>query len=246
MKTKLITIFFILFTGLLLGQDSVEIVRLQKEIVVKDSTINSMKNQIDSIFKKTNLNHSGKITISSDSEKSIWEFFFPSLIILIVALIALGGTIYAGKKQRILSEKQLKEQLNQSQSTLKEQIKTARDTAELTFRQNVLSGNRQNWINKLRDIISEVISLVGITALKKRMSDDDFRQLNILLIKAELMVNPDKDKEFIKALKALNLACLQVITGDKNYSDLTDYRTDVLNYTKTTLKTEWERVKKGE
>ncbi len=215
------------------------------------------------------LHHSERLEILNEKRKSgNLEFFFPSIIALIVGGMALFGTLWAGKRQRESSERQLKEQLEQSQKTVDAQIKSSQltlekqinsakqiadkqidssdATAELNFRQNVLSVNRQNWINTLRDIMSEAISLFDYCALTKSVSIDDYKKINSYLMKAELMVNPEKDKNFIESLQKLSSGLLLVTIKKKEYKELTPDKEEVIKLTKQTLKTEWERVKKGE
>ncbi|TXE12408.1 hypothetical protein FUA26_05400 [Seonamhaeicola algicola] len=250
-KRYLYLIIILLFNGLTFAQDSLEVKKLYNKI-------ESLEYKIDSISNNTNyLKHSGEISIKSGNEQKLWEFLFPSIIALTVGLFALFGTIYTGKKQRKLSENQLSEQLKQAKNTVEEQIKSSKEilelqiksadkNAELEFRQNVLSNNRQNWINELRALICDITALINVSALKKTLSYEELRNLKSLITKVELMLNPKKDSEFIKALNKLNNALLKVVTEEIEYSEIGTYETKVLDFTKKTLKTEWERVKKGE
>ncbi|MEW7291051.1 hypothetical protein [Aquimarina sp. 2304DJ70-9] len=247
------------------------IIRGQEGNKILDSLILETKRQ-DSIIKKyadeselskqepKPLRHSGSIKLESNKSDSIFQFIFPSLIAIFVGLIALYGTIHTGKKQRKLSERQLNNQLSESKKTVDAQIKSSKEilekqinsadkNAELIFRQNVLSNNRQNWINKLRDVISEMMPLVSHMGLTKVVPHEEYKKFQQLIFTAELMVNPEKDKNFIDALKKLRITMLKATKKDAVESDLQELwkcQIDVLELTKKTLKTEWERVKKGE
>lgn len=243
---------------IVMANDSLSVIKLQESNEKQKIQISLLEGKIDSILQAPKrINHSGQIEIKNSDTKKWVEYLYPSLIALSVGLIALFGTIYTGKKQRQSSENQLEIQLNQAQKTLATQIQSSiatiqlqitseKQVAELNFRQNVLSVNRQNWINELRNIVSEIISSAELAAIKKGQKNEDFRRLNGLILKAELMVNPEKDKEFILSLKELNKSLLDIILERSEITSLSEPKTQIIALTKQTLKTEWERVKKGE
>ena len=245
------------------ASDSIEIEKLKVEIVTLNNQLDSIKNH------QIGLDVSRFYSNSEEKNKfQVFEFFLPSIIALIVGVMALIGTMRAGKLQRKSSEKQLKEQLEQSQKTVEAQINSAKvtlemqitsakeiadkqidstaATAELNFRQNVLSINRQNWINTLRDIVSEILASVSYLKSTKKLTHEEMRNLEQMIQKAELMVNPEKDEEFITALIQLQLSLLESI--DKEIEEYYFYdKMEILkDKTKIILKTEWERVKRGE
>jgi len=256
---RYITFFLIiLFCKFGISQERPQIDSLIKRIHIQDSIIQSNKVKLfEAKQESKSLKHSGSIKINNDKSTSLFEFLFPSIIALLLGLLALFGTLFSGNKQRKSSEKQLNNQLNQARITVDAQIKSSKEilekqiasadkNAELIFRQNVLSSNRQDWINTLRDIVSEIIAIVGILGIKKTIPYDVFKDLDQLITKAELMVNPEKDKDFVKALTQMKLALFESVDADADLNKLWDSKEVVLDYAKKTLKTEWERVKKGE
>lgn len=258
MRHIIFLIFSLLLSNLLNAQNNLETIQLKEQNMRLEVRVSLLEKHIDSLaLLPDKIQHSGQIEIQNGDNKSWIEFLFPSLIALIVALFALFGTIYSGKKQRQSSENQLKIQLKEGQATLASQIKSSnkiiqkqidseKQVAELNFRQNVLSTNRQNWINDLRNIMSEVIPLTEFVGKRNSMSDEDSRKLSEFVLKAELMVNPQKDKDFISAVKKMDETVRNILLGEAEFSDLSDPKLEVLNLTKKTLKVEWERVKKGE
>lgn len=255
----------------------------QNEIYKKDSIIdiqnkalNEKKLEIEVLKKElgqkvntNNLNHSGTITIDSNDSKTFFEYLFPSLIALIVGLFALFGTIYTGRRQRLSSEIQLKNQLTHSQELVEKQIKSAKETleaqvesakkisdsqiltasktAELNFRQNVLSSNRRDWIEKLRLIISELSAKIIICSIKEEKDVVEISGIFQLIITIELMLNPNdpRDNELVNKLKEIQTEILKK-KADIKFGELGGMNKEAINITKKILKDEWERVKKGE
>jgi hypothetical protein len=189
-----------------------------------------------------NLNHSGEIRIQSSS-KSILEFIFPSLIALIVGMMAYWATIRTSKHQRNI----IKKQMEANKLAVAEQIESSLKIAELDFRKTVLSTNRQVWINDLRVVISELVSLVNACSVSSDdIRNDDYRKISFLITKAEFMLNPTKDKDYIESIVKLQDSLFQLSVRKKKYSDVMKDIESVKQHTKSTLKNEWERVKRGE
>lgn len=130
--------------------------------------------------------------------------------------------------------------------SLDKQLENARFINKIDFNKTVLSGNRQVWINDLRNIISELLSKILGLLLKKEVTYEEFQELTYLITKTELMLNPEKDKDFIEALEELQVCFIEIQSDNIMLSDIKKHINIVKNFTKKTLKTEWERVKKGE
>jgi len=215
-------------------QDSSNVAILKLEVIKQENVIDSLADLTE--IKSAKIKKlEAAVLKTEESDKSTFEFLFPSIIALIVALVAYLATVSTGKKQRESSER-----------ILIKQIDSGKSNAELTFRQNVLSTNRQVWINNLRSIISKSISSIEFIAVNDNITPEDYRNISELLLEAELMVNPDKDKDFIDALNNLKKMLMHVLSKEKVMDDLVNCKKEVLLITKRTLKTEWERVKKGE
>jgi len=232
MKVKLLLLFlFVAFNAK--AQDSIDSNIIQSSNQIHDS----IKYHQDNLFK-----HAGEITIKSNNE-SIFEFLFPSIIALIVGLMAYTATILSAKKQRTIIEKQIES----NRETIKDQISTSLRIAELDFRKTVLSSNRQAWINELRDLVSDLISLFDSISLRvNSVQHSDYQKILFLITKIELMLNPEKDSEFIKSVLNLQKALIDLKLEKITYKEALEELRTVKEMTKVTLKTEWERVKKGE
>jgi hypothetical protein len=119
------------------------------------------------------------------------------------------------------------------------------------FKANVVSANRQEWINSLRDTVSEYQSSVnGMTiflSTKGEFGSNEFHErfgrLEFLRSKIRLLINPNevdhqKLVEIISRQKAGQLT-------DEEFSRILASQGELTAITQKILKSEWERVKKG-
>lgn len=124
--------------------------------------------------------------------------------------------------------------------------------ARRQIRANTISTNRQNWINPLRELVSNLISEIQIipVAISERISTqqvilEQFKKITQIEREIVLMLNPDEPahmqlEDHIRNI-VKNMECLR--NSEEFYNpNLAD---DILNATRPLLKKEWERVKKG-
>ena len=123
---------------------------------------------------------------------------------------------------------------------------TSKENNQIDFNKSVLSVNRQAWINDLRETVSKILSKSLTYGVTMEMDYFKIEELNFLINKVEFMLNPIKDQEFIRKLKELESGLYEVMNGDRELETLRSLFESVKEFTKITLKTEWERVKKGE
>lgn len=94
--------------------------------------------------------------------------------------------------------------------TVRMQIKTSKETAELNFKQNVLSNNRRDWIETFRQEVSQFLSMcvsISLNVGRSGYEVEDIKNLSknissLQLICYSLDSNSDKDS-FLKELKIL-------------------------------------------
>ena len=90
------------------------------------------------------LKHSGVLTLHSDENyQSIYRDIFTWITALLIGTLPL---IYTNKQIRL------------SKKTFDEQIKVSKEIALLDYNKSVKSTNRQEWINTLRDCVSEYLA----------------------------------------------------------------------------------------
>lgn len=169
-------------------------------------------------------------------DKSNWSDIMPWVVALFIGLL----TVITGRLQIISSEK-----------IIFKQIESAKEIAQQDFNKTVISGNRQEWINKLRDNLSEYLARVESYSIETKNTNIDTRLLSeelikilTLEIKIVLLLN-SKEENSQNLIKYLGLfsSCL---TGKSITETPEVLKTMITNVTKKILKTEWERVKKGE
>jgi len=132
--------------------------------------------------------------------------------------------------------------------------------AKQQFKATVISANRQQWINNLRDCIADFqtkakIALVETSlAMNKEAAvaanvmnhDEALKGMRFLINKVALLLNPNETdhSEFVLLIKQLEDHC---INGDPNNREVEEKLQDSITSTgQKILKREWERVKRGQ
>lgn len=122
------------------------------------------------------------------------------------------------------------------------------------FKATVLSKNRQEWINKLRDLLAEYEAILyNIHANFKldgalRKKDEglsDMMRANLIMSQVKLLINPKEDDhtELLDTMRKLdNSASHSDADHTKSFSVLDK---KYIALAQSILKREWERVKKG-
>jgi hypothetical protein len=226
----LLTIFYLF--NFSYAQDSLNI-KNQKKIEKKLPKENV--EILNNISSQKNINHSGEINLKSNNQ-SLFEFLFPSLIAIFIGGLAFSATLITSKRQ-----------LKSNKESLERQINSSLEIAKLDFRKNVLSDNRQSWINELRELISELISLINLHLIDpNNINSEDAKRINFLIVKSEFMLNPIKDLEYINSIRDLKNLIFDLSREKITYESSQEKIELLKENTKKTLKTEWERVKNGE
>lgn len=180
------------------------------------------------------INHKAEILIHEEL-KSVFDYLLPSIIAILVALIAFMASFLS-----------IKRQIQSSQYIIDQQIQSAKETADLNFRQNVLSSNRKEWIENLRVKISQLTTRMVFIDSEDEDVIKKFEVIVEIATYVELMLNAidPRDKLLIDLLRKV----LDIAPNDDKDSIaiLSDVRMEILDQTRLILKSEWERVKKGE
>lgn len=206
---------------------------------------NNIKNDlVSSIPQEDTLFHSGRISINSDNVNNFVNHFLPSLVAIIISLIAIGGNYLISNRQLRFSKEQFETQLKSAKETLQQQIDASKHSTELEFRSKVRSFNRQNWINDLRNVISELSASIVIF-VSRDFTPEKVQQIIYLITKAELMLNANdsRDQGLIYKLKEYKLL---ILSKDIDASKVSSKMREIISDTQVILKSEWERVKKGD
>ena len=127
--------------------------------------------------------------------------------------------------------------------------------AKRQIRATVVSANRQAWINTLRDTIAEFISLTrSITAKSPELKGyrdeafvKDINESIFLQSKIALLLNPLED-DHNQLLDLVTKAAYSAKNSreERAYMFMDRMCNDIIALSKSILKKEWERVKRGE
>jgi hypothetical protein len=134
---------------------------------------------------------------------------------------------------------------------LDKQLNTQLNIAERSLKSQVLSGNRQDWINTLRDGLAQFLSVLFMISQGKLSKDNYMEKSETLLLirfKISLLLNPQEEDHLqldtfldqgIKYLSA-------IFKKEEPIRKFSEIKLDIITLSQTILKREWERVKKVE
>jgi uncharacterized membrane protein len=124
------------------------------------------------------------------------------------------------------------------------------------IKSSVVSINRQQWINRLRDEIARFVQEVKHVPSAYAADAINFEQATSkhgeIVLKEEivkLMLNPNEaeHQELIKLMSAASNKALNAINTKRGLSKVLDEATVlIIAKAQNILKTEWERVKRGD
>lgn len=124
--------------------------------------------------------------------------------------------------------------------------------AERQSRVAVLSANRQAWVNSLRDLIAECMSISGLIHLADWATrpqtefDEKMERLSFLISKTRLMLNPkEQDHQRLEQLLGELLKSMggrKAVDSKDSFGGAKAVR-ELLPLSQSILKREWERVK---
>jgi len=180
-----------------------------------------------------------------------------SIASAIAALLAVGASMYSARNTKEIATEQVKasfklmsEQIQAQKELAIAQISASKELSreEITFQ--VLSKNRQEWINDLRNTISHFISSThkcrNNLAIPPEQRDllkinNDVDSAWFHLSRLRLLVNPKEDdhKELVITANAfLDSIFVKELQGKEK-----DIEVSLIKQAQTILKREWERVK---
>lgn len=227
-------IFLLILCSASLFADSIEI-----------SNENLIQNRIDKTVTDT------VTSIHSDIQKNNYKETennnMPWIVALIIGVLSVIINIIIAVIQQRSNQRSIDKQLDSAKETMKEQIKNSKDIAILDFNRSVKSQSRQEWINKIRDLISEIdmnLTLMAYSPIEK--TAQRAMEIDLLKNKIDLMLNqsePEHEALFKSLCTYITEATRPEIMLATRHKEL---RENCFNAAKILLKMEWERVKKGE
>jgi hypothetical protein len=164
--------------------------------------------------------------------------YMPWIVALLIGILTVLANWFISKNQRKITLENLK-------------IQT--ELAKQSIKKDILSKNRQEWINTLRNDVASYLSSHELAKLivkhDKKGNDtppeyrEEFKNFQSLEYKINLLVNPNEDKsnKLIGLMKQLNLST-GYYSNDKE-NDYENTKEEIIKTTQSILKEEWERVK---
>ena len=139
----------------------------------------------------------------------------------------------------------------------KRQFRVSLDIAKRQFNASVLSVNRQQWINTLRDQISELLADTFLLRREVERSPQETDRLysnaqGVLrcAFKIKLLINP-KEADHIHLVDSIDRLMILVVKSAEKVEDkdidsqFRVIRDEIVSKSQEILKREWERVKEG-
>jgi hypothetical protein len=120
--------------------------------------------------------------------------------------------------------------------------------AKRQIRAQTISGNRQAWINSLRDDLAEFLSLVFSLRLKGIPSErflELAQRLRLVQSRIKLRLNPSEQDHVSLIALVERAVVLAIRANDTDASAAAKASDEIVDLSQSVLKREWERVKAG-
>jgi len=136
----------------------------------------------------------------------------------------------------------------------KRQFLVSLDIAKRQFNASVLSVNRQEWINTLRDQIADQLADIARFPHEKSLLHQNpaeyyerVHKMSRCTTKIQLLLNPgEEDHRQLADLIRRTVLLLSKLPEEEIGSQLSGLQTEIVSQSQKILKREWERVKQGE
>jgi len=187
------------------------------------------------------------LKLEKTEDKNDRTFFSEYLTPFLPTIIILASMFF--------SYLQTKSQINATFITAQNQLDSSLKISKQQIHAQVISTNRQVWINSLRDAVAELLSELAILTNQTKRNDfsnEEFykepitgyvKNIVLLRTKIELLNNPNEEKSQILDSAINNYVNICVDPDQKDASISSKARDKVIDTTKEILKAEWERVK---
>jgi len=239
----------------------------QLQATVNNVAQQQVKDNKDSL--SISVEHFDKLTQAFDKKDNILDTIIPSLIAIFVVIISTGGAIYLGIKQIRVQTTNAEEQIRSQEAQAQDNLRVAREqiqeTSKMTLAQvraNNVSQARINWIQDLRNDLSQYSGEVAIInfylqeviILNEKGKKEEAKKLyneqiekiknaRQYAFKIKLFLN-QKEPDHLELEKLIDryyeVALENYETVSSDYSQITD---EILKISKKILKDAWEQAK---
>ena len=225
MKYILITLV-LLITGISLGNNFLD-------SGINEALINTINTRtVDTLYVKT---ISKSNVISNNIQNQM-----PWIVALLIGVFSLLINIFLARQLR-----------KSNNENLKIQIENNKEISIIEFKATIASTNRQNWINELRDLTSQILSLSAEFSLLNDEDKKDVSKLNVsklfekliyLKSKIELLLNSEKSDHKTLITKIDNIVSI-VLSKEDEENQFSDARDEVVNAARKMFDANWKKIK---
>jgi len=189
----------------------------------------------------------GKISVESNDDPL--DKHLPWISAMIIGAASVVASWFIASKQI----KALNNQITTSIELARQQNQSSSDSTIQTLRANIVSANRQEWINELRELTSKFISEVhslNVDHYRVTNSGKPFEltekwsnvadNLIYYTTKIELMLNPEEmaTQEILKAFDRI-----RTNIQETNFTNTGDNIMSLMHTLQSVFKTEWIKIK---
>lgn len=220
---------------------------------IKDTTtVNTM-----SLGSDINVNFPTTIQVKDITDKNnqtFWEKNMPWIVAFIIGMLSVIVNLWATHKLRESNERNLQRQIESSERIIESQLKTAKESKLLEFKATIASKNRQDWINELREALSEYLSVLTlmkpIHSTTPEMMEErniNLQRLSLAKSKLDLLMNKDKPEQKILIEKIDNMLGVVTKHPKENYfKAINKSRNEIILAARHLFGIHWKKIKELE
>lgn len=214
--------------------------------------------KIDSAPKSSVINVSnlgGKIEIEANDD--LLDKHLPWISALLVGLCSVLVSLFVGVRQVKIAKMQIEKSVSMAKDQIcisKEQIDQSAQSTIQTLRANIVSSNRQNWINELRDLYARFVVVscrMVINSHERKTKPSEIKRLKSEMVeifnemrycstKIDLLLNP---KEEISRSIVENIRVAMLYSQEGENSALVEKQNEISNLMKEVFRSEWIKIK---
>ncbi|WP_400076355.1 hypothetical protein [Winogradskyella sp. R77965] len=184
----------------------------------------------------------------TENDNTLFEKNMPWVAALLIGIISAIVNIKISNDLKRSNEVNISNQISGAQENIKLQIESDKESTLTQFKATVATKNRQEWINELRDTLSQYLSYTIMMIQEDSFSEDDKRsyldKIYQTKFKIELMTNPEK-KEHKALMDAVNKMIL-VVNQNKDEIEINDLKSARQEFIITSRKIfihNWNKIK---
>jgi hypothetical protein len=183
-----------------------------------------------------------KNILPKEVKQSILEKYFASFVVIFFGIITAFINIYLARRLRKSTE-----------INIEKQIKAGKDTTENQFKATLSAKNRQDWINDLRNSITDFLTANSNLLLEISKQTRDSEKISEFVdkmtsskYKAELLLNDAKinQRNISQLLNEILLLTTEAFGESNNIVKVTAKKNELIISSQSLFNYHWEKIKK--